>query len=76
MARWIDRLPGPVPSARSKGLFGNLTLLNKTGGRHRQSTNVVGKMGKQTVRDGINDGQRYNEDEAVCASGGDEQREG
>jgi len=55
MGRWIDQLPDLVPpthlhgTAESEGSFENLTLLNKTIGRHRQSTNVVEEMGKRTL---------------------------
>jgi len=74
MGRWIDQLPGLVPSAKSEGIFGSLALLDKNIGRRRQSTDVVGDMRNQTVRDGINGGQRCNENEAVCA-GEDARRE-
>ena len=43
----------PTIVHRRRGeFFENLTLLNKNIERHRQSTNVVEEMRKQTVQDG------------------------
>ena len=48
----LCHLPHLRGATKSEGSFENLTLLNKNIERHRQSTNVVEEMRKQTVQDG------------------------